>query len=144
MKNWVANYQTFWRISICVLLFCYFSGTGSLFTVTITSNPTGTRVSESNNTFDYPILSNVNLACNVTSNDGSLFTVTSYRWNTTGCYNHAKLTKNRPECFPHGKTSQSVFGKNLNAEDAGTISCIARINGSDYTSKPFTLRVSGE
>ena len=32
----------------------------------------------------------------------------------------------------------------VTAEDAGTITCTVTINGSDYTSGPFTLRISGE
>ena len=32
----------------------------------------------------------------------------------------------------------------VNAEDAGTITCTVTISGSDYTSGPFTLRISGE
>ena len=39
---------------------------------------------------------------------------------------------------------QNVTGNDLNAEDAGTITCIVTISGSDYTSEPFTLRISGE
>ena len=114
------------------------------YAVTIVSSPAGTPVSGSTNTFDYPILSNVTLTCNVTSNDTSSFTVTSYQWNTTGCYNNSKFTPSNPQCFPHGQTTQSVTGNNLNAEDAGTITCTVTISGSDYTSKPFTLRISGE
>ena len=68
----------------------------------------------------------------------------TYRWNTAGCYTNSKFTNSNPECFPHGQTSQSVTGNNLNAEDAGTITCTVTISGSDYTSRPFTLRISGE
>ena len=89
-------------------------------------------------------MSGVTLVCHVSSTDGLSLSATSYRWTATGCYNNTHFAKNGPECFLHGKTSQSVFDKNLNAEDAGTIICTARINGSDYTSEPFTLRVSGE
>ena len=78
------------------------------------------------------------------SNDGSSLTVTSYRWNTAGCYTNSKFTGSNPQCFPHGQTTQSVTGNNLNAEDAGTITCTVTISGSDYTSEPFTLRISGE
>ena len=39
---------------------------------------------------------------------------------------------------------QSVTGNNLNAKDAGTVTCTVRINGHEYTSEPFTLRISGE
>ena len=68
----------------------------------------------------------------------------TYHWNTTGCYNNTKFTPSNPQCFPHGNTSQNVTGNNLNAEDAGTITCTVTISGSDYTSGPFTLRISGE
>ena len=89
-------------------------------------------------------MSSVNLTCHVTSDDGSSFTVTSYQWNTTGCYTNSKFTGSNPECFPHGQTTQNVTGNDLNAEDAGTITCTVTISGSDYTSEPFTLRISGE
>ena len=67
----------------------------------------------------------------------------TYQWNTTGCYTNDEFTGSNPECFPHGETTQSVTGNNLNAEDAGTITCIVTISGSNYTSRPFTLRISG-
>ena len=114
------------------------------YTVSIVSSPAGTSVSGSTNTFDYPILSSVTLTCNVASIDGSSFTVTSYQWNTAGCYNNSKFTGSNPECFPHGQTTQNVTGNDLNAEDTGTITCTVTISGSDYTSEPFTLRISGE
>ena len=118
-----------------------FLGVDSQFTVTIVSSPVGTLVSGSANTFDYPILSSVTLTCNVTSNNESSFAVTSYHWNTIRCY---MSTRFDPKCFPHGQTTQSVTGNDLNAEDAGTITCTVNISGSNYTSKPFTLRISGE
>ena len=68
----------------------------------------------------------------------------TYRWNTAGCYTNSKFTGSNPQCFPHGETGQSVTDNNLNAEDAGTITCTVTISGSDYTSEPFTLRISGE
>ena len=116
---------------------------GQLYTVTIVSNPAGTPVSGSTNTFDYPILSNVTLTCVVTPSDGgpTIFPVTNYQWNTGGCftnYAHNTLT-----CFPTGQTTQSVTGNNLLAEDAGTITCTVTIGGVDYTSGPLTLRISG-
>ena len=119
------------------------SGAGP-FTVTIVSSPTGTPVSGSTYTFDYPILSSVALTCNVISNDGSSFTVTSYRWNTTECYTHSDRYSGNPRCFPYGQTTQNVTDDDVNAEDAGTITCTVTINGSDYTSEAFTLRISGE
>ena len=68
----------------------------------------------------------------------------TYQWNTTGCYTNSKFTPDNPECFPHSQTTQSVTSDDLNAEDAGTITCTARINNVPYTSGPFTLRISGE
>ena len=112
--------------------------------VAIVSNPLGTPVSGSDNTFDYPILSSVTLTCNVTSNDGSSFTVTSYQWNTGGCYTHPMSNSGYPRCFPHGQTTQNVADDDVTAEDAGTITCNVTISGRDYTSDPFSVRVSGE
>ena len=74
----------------------------------------------------------------------SSLTVTSYQWNTDDCYTNMQFTGSNPECFPHGQTTPSVTGNDLNAEDAGTITCTVTISGSDYTSEPFTLRISGE
>ena len=68
----------------------------------------------------------------------------TYQWDTTGCYTNSKFTGGNPECFPHNQTSQRVTSKDLNAEDAGTITCTATISGSNYTSEPLTIRLSGE
>ena len=68
----------------------------------------------------------------------------TYRWNTAGCYTNNQFTGSNPECFPRGQITQTVTGNDLNAEDAGTITCTVTISGSDYTSEPFTLRISGE
>ena len=81
--------------------------------------------------------------CNVTSNNVSSFKVTSYQWNTTRCYTHPGFNGN-PRCFPNGQTSQNVTETKLTAENAGTITCTVTINGMDYSSQPFTLRISGE
>ena len=89
-------------------------------------------------------MSGVTLTCHVSSIDGLSLSVTSYQWTTTGCYNNTHFTRDGPECFPHNQAAQNVTVEILNAEDAGTITCTATINGSDYTSEPFTLRVSGE
>ena len=110
------------------------------YTVTIVSSPAGTPVSGSTNTFDYPILSSVTLTCMVNPTPSSV----TYQWNTARCYTNAQFTGSNPECFPHGQTTQSVTGNDLNAEDAGTITCTVTISGSDYTSEPFTLCISGE
>ena len=87
-------------------------------------------------------MSSVTLTCMVNPTPSSPVT---YQWNTAGCYTHTQtFTKNGPQCFPHGQTTQSVTGNDLLAEDAGTITCTVTISGSDYTSEPFTLRISGE
>ena len=117
-----------------------FSGVDSQFTVTIVSSPAGTPVSGSTNTFDYPILSSVNLTCMVTPTPSSV----TYRWNTNDCYTNSKFTGSNPQCFPHGQTTEIVTGNDLLAEDAGTITCTVTISGRDYISEPFTLRISGE
>ena len=113
----------------------------SSYFVTIISNPAGTPVSGSTNTFDYPILSSVTLTCRVTSWYGSRFFVTNYQWNTTECYTN--YYHDYPTCFPTGQTAQSVTGNNLLAEDAGNITCTVTIGGAYYTSGPLTLRISG-
>ena len=115
-----------------------------MLTVTITSNPAGTPESGSTNTFDYPILSSVTLTCNVMPNDELEVTVDSYRWNTAGCYTHPNRNNGNPTCFPVNQTTQNVTDNDVTAEDAGTITCTVTINGSNYTSGPFTLRISGE
>ena len=127
-----------------MLLIYPYTGADSQFTVTIVSSPAGTPVSGSINTFDYPILSSVTLTCNVTYNDVSSFTVTSYQWNTAGCYTHPNFNNGNPRCFPHGQTTQSVTDDDVTAEDAGIVTCTVTISGSDYTSEQFTLRISGE
>ena len=68
---------------------------------------------------------------------------TTYRWNTAGCYANSRFTGSNPQCFPRHQTTQRVTGNNLNAEDAGTITCTVTISGSNYTSEPFILRISG-
>ena len=105
--------------------------------VTIVSNPVGTRVSGAVNTFDYPILSSVTLACMVYPTPSDPVT---YHWNTEGCYVN---NRNERRCFPTGKTTQSVSEDDLIAKDAGTITCTATILGVEYTSDEFTLRISG-
>ena len=72
------------------------------------------------------------------------FTVTAYQWNTAGCFRHPSFNSGSPRCFPLGMMTQSVTGNDLLPEDAGTITCTITINGVDYTSEPFTLRISGE
>ena len=70
--------------------------------------------------------------------------MTSYQWNTAGCYTNDGFNNGNPRCFPHGQTTQSVTDNDVTAEDAGNITCTVTINGNDYTSEPFTLRISGE
>ena len=112
-------------------------------TVTIVTDPAGVPVNGQNNTFDYPILTNVTLMCIATAADGSPANVTSYRWSTTNCYNNSDGVLNF--CYrANGKTTQNITDNNLRAQDAGTVNCTATINGNDYTSDPLTLRISGK
>ena len=78
------------------------------------------------------------------ANSGSLPNGITYQWDTTGCYTNEQFTGSNPECFPHGQLSQNVTGNDLNADDAGTITCTARIGSTNYISASFTLRISGE
>ena len=110
-------------------------------TVSIVSNPVGTPVIGLNNTFGYPILSNVTLTCMV--HLLSLNTIT-YHWNTEECYTNINYNSGHPSCFPHGQTTQSVTGNALTAEDSGTITCSVTVGGEVYTSDPITLHVIGE
>ena len=89
-------------------------------------------------------MSSVTLTCNVAADDGLPFTVDSYQWDTTQCYTHPDRNSGNPNCFPDGETTQTVTDDDVTAEDAGTITCTVTISGSDYTSGPFTLRISGE
>ena len=125
-----------------MLLSIYFihSGINGQFTVTIVSTPAGTPVNGSTNTFDFPILSSVTLTCNVTSDNGSLFTVDSYSWDTSGCFADDRGTR---RCFPIGQTTETVSEDDVFAKDAGTVRCTAIINSGSFTSGPFTLRISG-
>ena len=112
-------------------------------TVTIVSSPAGTPFSGSTNTFDYPILSSVTLTCMIDPLPVATTNI-SYSWNTTQCYTNSNVNNGDPQCFPHGQTTQNVTDNDVTAEDAGTITCTVTISGSDYTSEPFTLRISGE
>ena len=79
----------------------------------------------------------------MSSDDGSSFTVTSYQWNTEGCYTNPNFNDSNPSCFPHGQTTQTVTDDDVTADDSGTITCTATIGNKVFTSKPFTLRISG-
>jgi len=127
-------------MSIFVHDIIYFTGIDGHYIVTITSNPVGTPVRGSINTFNYPLLSSVTLRCSVSPSA----TTTSYQWNTGGCYTNRNYNGGAPRCFPRGKRTQTVTGNDLNAKDAGTITCTAIINGIRYHSQPFTLRISGK
>ena len=100
-------------------------------TVTIVTDPAGVPVDGQNNTFDYPILTSVTLMCIATTADGSPANVTSYRW--THSNGIGLIFTN----------SHAITFDNLLANDAGTVSCTATIDGTDYISDPLTLRISG-
>ena len=130
------------NVSFIMQLYNYIVDVGDQFIATIVSSPAGTPVSAgSPGMFDYPILSNITLMCMVNPSPSSSIT---YQWNTAGCYNNSNFNGGNPTCFPHGQTTQNVTGYNLTAEDAGTITCTVTINDTQYTSGPFTLRISGE
>ena len=116
---------------------------GKNVNVTIMTEPAGIPVTGSTDTFDYPILTRVNLTCNVTTPDGSPVTVTSYRWTGTNCYNSSIGVIN--PCFYDGQTGQTITDNNgVLASDTGTVTCTATVAGVNYTSEPLTLRISGE
>ena len=68
----------------------------------------------------------------------------TYQWDTTQCYTHPNRNSGSPSCFPDGETTQIVTDNDVTAEDAGTITCTAVIDGVDYTSGPLTLRISSK
>ena len=111
--------------------------------VTIVTVPAGTPVDGQPGTFDYPILTNVTLMCLATAADGSPVTVTSYRWTASECYSHAGGVQD-PCFYDNNPTGQNITGNDLLAPDAGTVTCTATIDGTDYTSDPLTLCISGE
>ena len=125
-----------------------FNVTGMNIYVTVTTVPEGIPVNGSNNTFDYPILTTVSLLCMATTADGSPLTVTSYSsvtsysWTATNCYNHTGGVQD--SCFYSGGSTNNVTGFNLLAQDAGTVTCSATVDGISFTSDPLTLRISGE
>ena len=110
--------------------------------VAIVTEPAGIPVNGSTDTFDYPILTRVNMTCNVTTPDGSPVTATSYRWTGTDCYTNPDV--NDP-CFYDGQTGQTITDSNgVLAPGAGTVTCTATVAGVDFTSEPLTLRISGK
>ena len=121
---------------------CDYTGV-SCQTVFIKTVPAGIPVQGQNNTFDYPILTNVTLMCMVTPVNGSSHTVTSYLWTAVNCYKHSEGIND--SCFYGGnKTGQNITGHDLLAQDAGTVTCNATIDGANYTSDPLSLRIAGE
>lgn len=110
--------------------------------VTIITNPPGIPIEGQPTTFDYLILSNVTLTCNVTA-DGSPIIVTSYLWNTTECYT-CRGGGEDPCFYNNTFTGKNITGNDLLAQDAVTVICTAIIGGINYTSSPLTLRISGE
>ena len=88
-------------------------------------------------------MTNVTLMCIATAANGSLANVTSYHWNAINCYNNSDGVLD-PCFYSNSQTSQNITGNDLLAQDAGTVSCTATINGINYTSDPLTLRISGE
>jgi len=81
--------------------------------------------------------------CVAMRTDGSPATATNYHWTAEECYN---ITGGVIDpCFYGGsKTGQNITGNDLLAQDAGTVTCSATIDGVNYTSDPLTLCISGE
>ena len=117
--------------------------TGVNVNVTIVTDPEGTPVNGSNNTFDYPILTSVSLLCMATTPDGSPVTVTSYSWTATNCYNHTGGVQS-PCFYSGGRTGYNITGNSLLAQDAGTVTCTATIGSASFASDSLTLRISGK
>ena len=111
--------------------------------VNIVTDPEGTPVNGSNNTFDYPILTSVSLLCMATTGDGSSVTATSYSWTATNCYNHTGGVQS-PCFYSGGPTGYNITDNSLLAPDAGTVTCTVTIGGVNFTSDPLTLCISGE
>ena len=108
--------------------------------VTIVTNPVGIQVDNQINTYDFPLLTNVTLMCMVAQANVN---VISYHWTAMDCYNHSKGVDD--PCFYSGnKTGQNYTGYDLLAQDAGTVTCTAIIDGVNYDSDPLTLRISGK
>ena len=76
----------------------------------------------------------------VTSDYWSPVTVTSYSWDTTGCFT---VDGGNVRCFPDGKIAQNISEDAVLARDAGTVRCTAVINGISFKSEPFSLRIKG-
>ena len=116
-------------------------------TVTIVTDPAGIPVHGQNNTFDYPMLTNVTLMCIVTAVDESPATVTSYNWNCsmqlteTVCDFYSTYLSSRAQ---QAQTQQNITVNNLQAKHAGTVRCTATIGGTNYTSDPLIFRISGK
>ena len=130
--------------NVLIILLCLFDYlTDLIVNVTIVADPEGKAVNGSNNTFDYPILTSVNLLCMATMPDGSPVTVTSYSWTATHCYDRTGGV-NDP-CFYSGvPTGNSITENSLLAPDSGTLTCTVTVAGIDFTSDPLTLRISGK
>jgi len=108
---------------------CIGAAMNNFTSVMIVSHPAGTLVNGSNNTFTYPILSNVTLMCITTPLPSA---TASFEWSVQEC----------AECFPINKTNQNITGNNLTPNDAGTFNCSVRDGGDTFYSDPFTLRIS--
>ena len=111
--------------------------------VAIITDPAGVAVDGQPNTFNFPILTNVTLMCVVTGtleDESSVAdTMALYHWDAINCIG----SRNDPCFYGHNQTSQNITGRDLLAQDAGTVRCIATINGTNYSSNPLTLRISG-
>ena len=108
--------------------------------MTIVSNPSGVPVNDMLNAYEYPILRSITLTCMVEPLPSVNVT---YRWNTEECYSNAHYNEGIVGCFPHNQTTQTVTDDDLTAEDAGTISCTAIVDGLNFFSSAYLLNISG-
>ena len=131
-------------LNVLIILLCLFDYlTDLIVNVTIVADPEGKAVNGSNNTFDYPILTSVNLLCMATMPDGSPVTVTSYSWTATDCYNHTGGIL-MPCFYSGGRTGDNITDNSVLAQDAGTVTCTVTVGSASFTSDPLTLHISGE
>ena len=114
--------------------------TEQVYTVTIVSNPAGVPVNDMPNAYEYPILRSITLTCVVEPLPSVNVT---YQWNTGECYSNVHYNEGIVGCFAHNQTTQTITDDDLTAEDAGTISCTAKVDGVNFFSSAYVLNISG-
>ena len=96
------------------------------YTVTIITDP---LVDDANNTFEFPVGSNLTLTCMVTPSPPS---DSEFSWScSTGCFVDMEI-------------EQSVKITELEITDSGELNCSVIIDDVEYTSESIELRVIGK